>query len=211
MSILKITAVEIFVVHFFIGFGPCVAWSIYCSVQNKRRRIFRFGGDTPLSFGSKIRWSLWFMLGYVFAFGSSCHPNIGARMYVEMALSLYQALAITLGLFIADRLGMIFEPASYWVIEKAKNGNSAKPISEDKPEKIWIKETVDDVTESVVESAKDATDKVVASATSTIQNGRGFFHHLTEAIEQKKQAELKNRAEAEANERRRLSELLRGY
>lgn len=208
---MNITAVQEFIVHFGIGFGLCIVLVIYCSNQNKRRRAFRFGGDSPLNFGTKTRWISWFILAYIFEFATSLHPGIGAKIYIEMALSLYQACAFTLGLFVSDRLGMMFEPASFWVVEVSKDVSDAKAMTEGKPEKIWIKETVDDVTGSFVESARDATDSVVASANSTLQNGRGVIHDFVASIHKKKQDELRKREEAEANERKRLSEYLKGY
>ncbi len=205
----NLIVVREFLIHFFVGFGPCIALIIYCSNQGKRRKSFRFGGDSPLNFGTKTRWISWFTLAYIFEFVTSLHPGIGARIYIEMALSLYQACAATLGLFVADRLGMMFEPASYWVIENSKTNNVSK--TSEAIEKIWIKQTVDNATQTVASSVRDASGTLMNTANSTVQSGQGIFRAMLDARQKKKLEATKEKEANETKERSRLNNLLRGY
>lgn len=202
-----------FLIHFFVGFGPCTVLIVYCNHQGKRRRSFRFGGESPLAFGSKTRWVTWFLLAYVFEFVTSLHPAIGARIYVEMALSLYQAGAAILGLFIADRLGMMFEPASYWLIEKTKKDDSApKPVLEIKPdEKTWLAESLGGATEAIVENAKEATGEIARRTADAVETGREKVTNVLSARRQRQEEEARAKREAQDKERDHLRNLLKDY
>ncbi|MDO8496801.1 MAG: hypothetical protein Q7S43_05120 [bacterium] len=74
-----------------------------------KRKFLTFGGDHPLSIGNKINWSAIYISCYAFALLQSWHLGVGpGRLYVEIALSMPQALFMTFGLFIVDRMEFLF-------------------------------------------------------------------------------------------------------
>lgn len=98
--------------HFFVGGGFGFFAVVLFRYFGRRRPIFRFGGDDPVSIGDKSKWLLWYVTVCAFELGTSFFTN---RLYLEFALSIFQATGGTIALFLVDRIAMMFEPQSYWM------------------------------------------------------------------------------------------------
>ena len=124
--------------HLSIGCGLGIAIVVFFSFKGRRRPFFRFGGESRFSLVVKKSWMLWYLVAYVFEFLTSFLRGVGDRMYVELALSIYQALFVTLGLFIIDRLASIFvEPEEYFVSPSKKTASRHQVSAH--PETITLK------------------------------------------------------------------------
>lgn len=116
--------------HFAIGVGVCIFFVLMFLRSGKRRMIFRFGGDSPFSMGTKNKWISLYLLSYVFEFFTSFLWGVGNRMYLELALSSYQAVFFTFGLFLIDRLASLFvEPSDDFKFARKRvlAGNTPAP------------------------------------------------------------------------------------
>lgn len=103
-----------FMLHGSIGFGFVVGASFFFKTYLKRpRTVFRFGGRDPFELGSKRAWTAYYLFSYAFEVLTSLHPGIGPFIYRELAASVYQAFAMVIGLYIADRVAMMIEPESH--------------------------------------------------------------------------------------------------
>lgn len=226
---------DVFLTHFAIGFGFCLAVVIFFRHCNRRRPILRFGGDDPFSWGDKKRWRTWILSAYAVEVLFSLHPQM--HLSRELALSAPEALSLTLGLFLVDRIAMIFfEPESHWKIQRPKEGASltAKPdnvkivdapkaeepkgltapvasevIAEDVPsveDKSWFAKNVEQAAHSVSSSSGSFLGKIGKSIGSGL---RGIKSGLFEiVVERRKAKEGRRQAqkEKEAEERRRKLE-----
>ena len=110
--------------HFFMGLGFCLFAFFWCRQRGRRRRFFRFGGDGPFSIGTKRRWIGWYLFGYVFEVITSFW--LAPYIYWEIAASIFQAAIFTLGLFVMDRIAMMFEPKGFWLLEIPNKHEDAK-------------------------------------------------------------------------------------
>lgn len=94
----------------FQGFNLVVHWFINQRLTLKghptiKRRLFFFGGEHPATIGNKINWAAIYIFCYLFALVQSWHLGVGpARLYIEIALSVPQAVFMTIGLFVIDRI-----------------------------------------------------------------------------------------------------------
>lgn len=93
--------------HFLLGGGLTVAYALYCHNKQHERHLFVFGGDA-LSVGQSAAWLRWYLAAYIFELLTSFLPGVGP-LYQEMALSLFEAAAFTVGTFVVDRLMLVFE------------------------------------------------------------------------------------------------------
>ena len=125
--------------HFFVGGGFGFFTVMFFRYFGRRRPIFRFGGDDPVSIGDKSKWMLWYVTVCAFELGTSFFTN---RLYLEFALSIFQATGGTIALFLIDRFAMMFEPQNYWMSKRIDQrvplvttvppeGKEFKGISED--------------------------------------------------------------------------------
>ena len=120
------TLLQEMMTHFFIGTMMSVLTVTACYYYGKRRTLLRFGGDSPLSLGTKMHWIGYYLVALVFEVVTSFHWGVGARLYAELALSPFQAASLTLGLFLVDRLAMMLvEPQSDW--RPGTSGSSGVP------------------------------------------------------------------------------------
>src|ERR1044072_3163363 len=84
---------ETLIGHFFIGVGLAGFYVIRCQTRSPRkpRALFRFGGHDPLSLGRRWFWFRWFTFAYLFEVATSF--LMGHRLYVDLALSVFEAAA----------------------------------------------------------------------------------------------------------------------
>lgn len=104
--------------HFCIGIGLALTYAIRCRIRSYDRTLFRFGGTDALTMGDRSRWGRWYVLAYGFEFFTSF--LVGKHLYLEMALSLFEAGALTIGLFIVDRIMLLWEEIKPMKGEEAK-------------------------------------------------------------------------------------------
>lgn len=131
---------EVLLTHFAIGAGFCAAAVIFFKRAEKRRFLFRFGGDHPLSLGTKFEWMRWLLIAYIGEVISSFHPTVA--IYKELALSSVEAVGATVGLFVIDRIAMMFfEPESHWR-PQAKVGAAVEVLPAPEPKDAKGKEIV---------------------------------------------------------------------
>lgn len=117
--------------HFFIGFGLAVFLVVFCNFRKIHRVPFRFGGDSPFSFGEKQKWMLWYLASCTFEFLTSFHWGVGPRLYIELAFSVVQAFFLTAGFFVVDRISMLFfEPQDHWM---PKNTSAQSVVNQANP------------------------------------------------------------------------------
>ncbi len=97
--------------HFFVGFALSLLVALPWLKAGKRRYIFHFGGNHALTLGFKNLWFLWYIVALGIEVGTSMLTH---KIYVEWALSPFQAMAFTCGAFILDRLAMMWEPTNFY-------------------------------------------------------------------------------------------------
>ena len=96
-----------------------------------KRRFLYFGSEV---IGNKINWVAIFIGCYLFALLQSWHLGVGiGRLYVEIALSIPQAIFMAFGIFIIDRIEFgfhfLFDP-----IEGASKVENPVPVRSSVPE-----------------------------------------------------------------------------
>src|SRR3989344_7706440 len=215
--------------HFGIGAGLAVITVAFFWRRQRRRPIFRFGGDDPISFGSQAPWVRWIIISYFFEVLSSLHP--GLNLYKELALSALEAVALTFGLFLVDRVAMIFvEPESHWKVKSIRKESAGPAVtnsSEPPPvpavaklpaalpianqpapdDPTYIERRTGEVMEAAQDSvalARTRTSKILDKARATASGIIGYRG--------RKAAEKKDARTAERRDRLfRLSEILRGH
>ncbi len=97
-----------FILHMFVGAGIAAAAVVLLLRSHRRRPIFRFG---PLPWGTWGNWLSWYCFAVAFEFITSF---LTSRIYQEFALSMFQAVGFTIGMFLVDRIAMLFlEPESH--------------------------------------------------------------------------------------------------
>lgn len=114
-----------FIVHILIGVSLGVLNAVL--LRKSKFRFFRFGGYDPISWGNTGRWLLWYSIfALPFEFVTSTLTN---EMYLEFGLSAVQAILLTFGLFVVDRVAMMFEPEERWRPKSpsAISVNTSKP------------------------------------------------------------------------------------
>lgn len=212
------------VIHFFVGVGLNLLVVLLFFYYKKRRRLFRFGGDSPLSFGTKQRWVAWYLFAYVFEFLSSFHWGVGPRMYVEIAFSFFQAIFATVGLFIVDRLAMIvLEPEEHWMPEGKIAGKiipvQAQVVMEPVPspkeiassKRSWLRNKLAGFWGRSGESAKEAVQKIHEKIEDLPGVAKKAFADRQERGEAERKAE-QERKEKEKKERlEKLNKTLENY
>lgn len=103
-----------FGLHMLLGVSlsvTCIMFFWY--IGKPKYRPLRFGGTTPISLGTASRWMLWYMMALVFEVLSSFIQ--GQALYWELAMSPLEAAGLAIGLFVADRARMVFEPEEFWM------------------------------------------------------------------------------------------------
>ncbi|QQG45257.1 MAG: hypothetical protein HYW89_04660 [Candidatus Sungiibacteriota bacterium] len=217
---------NVFLVHLGIGLGFSLASIFFFKYRHKRRPIFRFGGNDPFSWGDKNKWLLWWIIAYGIANGFEVVTGFRLNMslYLELALLALGATAFTLGLFLMDRMAMIFfEPESHWkpkseerpvsrVVEEKKAEVVAEPqelkqvevvLTEKLPEPIaapeedksWFSKNVGRAAESVSSSSDSLLRKVGKSVGSGLGGIKSGFSEVF--AERRKTREDRRRAEEE--------------
>lgn len=99
------------VIHLLFGVGVSLAFAIPVWRNNRKRYIFHFGGDNPISLGSKDYWGTWYFVALIIELITSFMTH---SLYVELALSIFQAVAFTVGTFAVDRIFMMIEPTELY-------------------------------------------------------------------------------------------------
>jgi hypothetical protein len=91
-----------------VGFTFFLALRAFQRHNNPHRRWFTFGG-TPYSLGNAHKWVQWYCWAFVFEiFTSFLYAHTG-MFYYELGMSVFEAMAVTVGGFIVDRLtGVLF-------------------------------------------------------------------------------------------------------
>ena len=222
-------------VHWFLGFGFALVLNFIFGFRNRRWRPFRFGGDNPFAFGPMRRWIMWYTVSFIFEQFTSLFT--GSQIYVEFAMSIIEAAALTVGLFCADRLTMLFEPESAWAQEKKRpssrtadpppqrpdmaNATGKSPASdvvpplpattEDARDPAWVSKQVSDIKENIGEGIARNAETVAETAQNAAGDVRkgifGFLAKRKESADAQKASE-----EAERQKRReRFDDLTRGY
>lgn len=197
--------------HFFIGIGLCLLFVTLFWKYNRRRpnHFFRFGGDSPVSIGNKSRWLTWYLFSLTFEIATSF---IVPALYREFALSIFEAVVMTFGLFITDRIAMMFEPEEYWNLAykqgATKVSNEAvtpEAITNEKPQetipqpKSWIKKKEERVAEGIKETAgeiKETMNDASSASRGWFNGGMRVFQNVRENRRKRKE-EKKLQREAE--------------
>jgi hypothetical protein len=91
-------------VHFFIGIGLATAYAFYCQRHSHERHLFTFG-DWPFGTQSKILEWLGIMLIVELIISWAPHQD---HLY-EMSMSIFEAPALVIGLWVVDRVAMILK------------------------------------------------------------------------------------------------------
>lgn len=166
-----------FILHFFFGVSLVTLFTIPVYRAGKRRYIFHFGGDNPMTLGTKSRWVTWYTVALLLEMVTSLLTH---SVYIEFALSIYQALAFVCGAFIVDRFTMMWEPTDMYlsgprditvkaisVIETVNHPIPINPISETKslsPAKAsspsWFRSIIKRGVRNVTSVPQTVTDKV---------------------------------------------------
>ncbi|MBI4991716.1 MAG: hypothetical protein HZB99_00670 [Candidatus Harrisonbacteria bacterium] len=189
--------------HFFIGVTLAVLTVTVCYYYGKRRTLLRFG---PLILGTKMHWIGYYLVALVFEVATSFHWGVGARLYAELALSPFQAVGLTLGLFLVDRLAMMLvEPQSDWRPESSGTPpalpENVPPVVSQQPPAPVEQETppVDDSTwlKNIVKGLADGVGSLVNGVRQGLENRR-------------KEADAKSQAD-KTERLRRLDDHLRGH
>ncbi len=181
--------------HFLIGVGVAVFVVVFCQYRDMERKILRFGGDSPFTLGDKKRWMSLYLLSCVFEFLSSFHWGVGPRLYVELAFSVVESAFLTSGLFVVDRVAMIFlEPEAHWKPVPKNPPPTASAVPE--PETIsskgsWFSERFHDVPRTV-------SDKF----SQTIENHR-------QNRQSRQEAEEAERREAREQRRQKFQDIIK--
>jgi len=92
--------------HFWVGISIAALFGIPLWYKGRRRYFLHFMGNDPLTLGEKKLWVAWYVLALAFELVTSFLTH---RLYVEVALSAFQAVAVTMGAFAVDRMLMMFE------------------------------------------------------------------------------------------------------
>jgi len=94
-------------IHWFLGVSFAIAATIWALYKDKDRHLFVFGGDV-LSLGDKHQWLKWYIVCYVFEVITSIFYFKAGMMYVEIAMSVWQAGLMVVGGFMVDRIVTLF-------------------------------------------------------------------------------------------------------
>lgn len=127
-----------------------------------RKWLFRFGGESPFSWGQKRKWLFWYF-GALFVelmAKLSLSFFFGIVPSLDFLLSPVQALLLTTGLWITDRAVMIFEPENRW-----KEGSAAELVKKEvqkSEEKSWIREKITQTAETA-DPARELTQGIESS------------------------------------------------
>lgn len=146
--------------HLLVGLFLGVGTETYFQKMKRVRKwLFRFGGESPFSWGQKRRWLFWYF-GALFAeliVKLSLSFFFGIVPSLDFLLSPIQAFLLTTGLWISDRAVMIFEPESRW-----KEENVANPTEKEgqkSEEKSWIREKITQTVEAADAGAEVLKEK----------------------------------------------------
>lgn len=127
-----------FILHFIIGVGLATFLVVLFARMKKRRPVFRFGGGDVVSWGTSSNWMVWYLFAFGFEFITSFLTH---RLYTEVALSVFQAFAFAGGLFLVDRVSMMFEPESYWKPGLKSNVLDIKAVPAPAPAPVLVEST----------------------------------------------------------------------
>lgn len=103
-----ITIFDQFFIHFGFGFSVALAFGLFARYFRLKRYILHFGGNAPNTLGLKSHWIFWYFVALVIELGTSILTH---ELYIEMAMSTFQAVAFVAGAFVVDRSFMMFESA----------------------------------------------------------------------------------------------------
>jgi hypothetical protein len=198
-----------FILHFFVGVGACTLVSVWFGHRDQRRPIFRFGGDDPMSLGKRSNWVGWYIFSLIFEMISSFF--IGPSLYRELALSIYQATAMTLGMFLVDRIAMMVEPEKHWLSKKEKalveirateqpavvtHETPAVAPQETGKDESWIEKKIDSAQEAVQSVSSQVVSETAEKTSDLAQRMRAKFATFKSERELRKNARANALAEA---------------
>lgn len=196
--------IDVALVHFLIGAGLGIGAVVLFQYQKRRRPIFRFGGNDPLSGGEKRFWMLWGLCAFGFELITSFHPTVS--LYLELGLSAIEAFFLTLGLFVIDRAAMMFEPESNWKKEEKKSSHALLPPAKQtetvvpRPattpteltnEESWVERNARELSEAAEKTTadiKEKTEDVLAQAKETVNEAT---HAVVQGIKETAQSATK--------------------
>lgn len=99
----RVSIIDVLAIHFFIGLGAAAFYAIRCAGQQKPRTLFRFDAG-------RSAWLRWYGVAYFFEVATSF--LMGKHLYIELGLSLFEAAALTAGLYVVDRGLLLFTQAT---------------------------------------------------------------------------------------------------
>jgi hypothetical protein len=179
-----------FAIFLFIGIGVGTMAVIFFRFIDRRRPVFRFGGDDPFSWGEKKKWALWLVFGYCFAFITTfkLFTSSGTILYGEIALSIIEGPLITVGLFLIDRIAMLFvEPEADWhpemrrqALRQRTGGAPITPLPDQPDDQRIFSPEQEDRLAASVRVLKQASEKVSENAESDPAGEETYFHHRSQ-------------------------------
>ena len=121
---------DILFIHWFLGVGIAIVAAIWAVYKKRERRLFVFGGDL-FSLGDQHQWIKWYICAYIFEVLTSLFYFKSGMMYVELAMSIWQAGLFTVGAFMIDRVFTLFTTTPTPTVNKTPDLSSMKEAFKD--------------------------------------------------------------------------------
>lgn len=182
--------------HFWVGVSVALLCGLPIWFKGRKRYFLHFKGDDPVSLGDSKLWIIWYILALAFELTTSFMTH---RLYVEVALSAFQAVTVTMGAYVVDRLLMMFEAPELYprrtdivvkpvrVIEtKIEAPNSVAQLSpspeQPRASRSWISEKFQNLLRGIARTPKATVD------------------HINESLAEQSAERARSRSERIANE-----------